>query len=145
MFIVDIYLFFFDAHKYFVKIIKYIRSIKYILFVFTVNNIDIYVRKYLNSYIKHIHIQMIIFNLIIYIFLYPYLLISFLQRGFTDYPSRPKYLAPRNALRLDSIYFDEPLWKPFDDTRSFRRNFVDGTFERSVRAMRINYFFRDYI
>lgn len=94
MFIVDIYLFFFDAHKYFVKIIKYIRSIKYILFVFTVNNIDIYVRKYLNSYIKHIHIQMIIFNLIIYIFLYPYLLISFLQRDFTDYPSRSKYLAP---------------------------------------------------
>lgn len=100
--------------------------------MFSQSTILIYIRKYLNSYVKHIHIQMIIFNLIIYIFLYPYLFISFLQRGFTDYPSRPKYLAPRNALRLDSIYFDEPLWKPFDDKFSFRRNFVDGTFERSV-------------
>lgn len=65
---------------------------------------------------------MIIFNLIIYIFLYPYLLISFLQRDFTDYPSRPEYLAPRNALRLDSIYFDEPLWKSFVSKEFCRRN-----------------------
>lgn len=112
--------------------------------MFSQSTILIYIRKYLNSYIKHIHIQMIIFNLIIYIFLYPYLFISFLQRGFTDYPSRSKYLAPRNTLRFDSIYFDEPLWKPFDDKFSFRRNFVDGTFERSVRAMRINYLYLIY-